>query len=109
MTLADLGARAAAKEGRLVISMADGDPYSGSMFTGSGPIVSPDMTVATRPPRRSMSSPAKGVIWRAKLLMLLPGITLTGDNGFLDNAQYDTYLNGATSYLDTGVVSVLRH
>ena len=40
VTLADL-TRAAAKEGRLVISMVDGDPYSGSMFTGSGPIVLP--------------------------------------------------------------------
>ena len=106
VTLADLGARAAAKEGRLVISMADGDPYSGSMFTGSGPIVSPDMTsrnatastihVFTREGRH-LAGEALDSATQASLL--------TGDNGFLDNAQYDsTYLNGATSYLDTGVV-----
>ncbi len=106
VTLADLGARAAAKEGRLVISMADGDPYSGSMFTGSGPIVSPEMTsrnatastihVFTREGRH-LAGEALDAATQASLL--------TGDNGFLDNAQYDsTYLNGATSYLDTGVV-----
>ena len=106
VTLADLGARAAAKEGRLVISMADGDPYSGSIFTGSGPIVSPDMTsrnatastihVFTREGRH-LAGEALDAATQASLL--------TGDNGFLDSAQYDsTYLNGATSYLDTGVV-----
>ena len=106
VTLADLGARAAAKEGRLVISMADGDPYSGSLFTGSGPIVSPDMTsrnatastihVFTREGRH-LAGEALDTVSQASLL--------TGDNGFLDGAQYDsTYLNGASSYLDTSVV-----
>ena len=106
VTLADLGARAAAKEGRLVISMADGDPYSGSISTGSGPIVSPDMTsrnatastihVFTREGRH-LAGEALDADTQASLL--------TGDNGFLDNAQYDsTYLNGAASYLDTGVL-----
>ena len=107
VTLADLGARASAKEGKLVISMADGDPYSGSIFTGSGPIVSlPDMTsrnatastihVFTREGRH-LAGEALDAATQASLL--------TGDNGFLDNAKYDsTYLNGATSYLDTGVV-----
>ena len=106
VTLADLGAQASAKEGRLVISMADGDPYSGSMFTGSGPIVSPDMTsrnatastihVFTREGRH-LAGDALDLAGQASLL--------TGDNGFLDGAQYDnTYLNGATSYLDTSVV-----
>ena len=106
VTLADLGAQASAKEGKLVISMADGDPYSGSIFTGSGPIVSPDMTsrnatastihVFTREGRH-LAGEALDAATQASLL--------TGDNGFLDNAKYDsTYLNGATSYLDTGVV-----
>ena len=106
VTLADLGAQASAKEGRLVISMADGDPYSGSMFTGSGPIVSPDMTsrnatastihVFTREGRH-LAGDALDPASQASLL--------TGDNGFLDGAQYDsTCLNGATSYLDTSVV-----
>ena len=106
VTLADLGARAAARKARLVISMADGDPYSGSIFTGSGPIVSPDMTsrnatastihVFTREGRH-LAGEALDAATQASLL--------TGDNGFLDNAQYDSaYLNGATSYLDTGVV-----
>ena len=106
VTLADLGAQASAKEGRLVISMADGDPYSGSMFTGSGPIVSPDMTsrnatastihVFTREGRH-LAGDALDLAGQASLL--------TGDNGFLDGAQYDsTCLNGATSYLDTSVV-----
>ena len=45
VTLADLGAQASAKEGRLVISMAEGDPYSGSMSTSTGLILSPEMTV----------------------------------------------------------------
>ena len=106
VTLADLGAQASAKAGRLVISMADGDPYSGSMFTGSGPIVSPDMTsrnatastihVFTREGRH-LAGDALDPASQASLL--------TGDNGFLDGAQYDsTCLNGATSYLDTSVV-----
>ena len=44
VTLADLGAQASAKEGRLVISMAEGDPYSGSISTSTGLILSPEMT-----------------------------------------------------------------
>ena len=110
VTLADLGAQASAKEGRLVISMADGDPYSGSMFTGSGPIVSPDMTsrnatastihVFTREGRH-LAGDALDLASQASLL--------TGDNGFLDGAFDDsTCLNGATSYLDTSVVRRAR-
>ena len=64
------------------------------------------MTVATQPPRRSMSSLAKAGIWVGEALdTASQALLLTGDNGFLDGAQYDsTYLNGATSYLDTSAV-----
>ena len=106
VTLADLGAQAAAKNGRLVISMVNGDPYSGSMFTGTGPILSPEITsrnatastihVFTREGRH-LAGEALDAAAQASLM--------TADNGFLAGAQYDsTYLNGTASYLDTGVV-----
>ena len=106
VTLADIGARASASGGRLVITMADGDPYSGSMFTGTSPIVSPEFTsrnttastihVFTREGRH-LAGEALDSATQASLM--------TSDNGFLADAQYDsTYLNGGTSYLDTGVV-----
>ena len=106
VTLADLGAQASAKEGRLVISMADGDPDSGSISTGSGPVVSPEMT--------SRNTTASTIHVFTREGRHLAGETLdaasqaslmTDENGFLDDAQYDsTYLNGTASYLDTGVV-----
>jgi flagellar hook-associated protein 1 FlgK len=106
VTLADIGARAAASDGKLVISMADGDPVSGSMFTGSGPIVSADMTsrnetastihVFTREGRH-LAGEALDPSSQASLL--------TADNGFVSEAKYDsTYLNGVSSYLETGIV-----
>ena len=106
VTLADLGARASASGGRLVITLADGDPYSGSMQTGSGPFVTPEMTsrndtastihVFTREGRH-LAGEALDSASQASLM--------TSGNGFLADAQYDsTYLNGSTSYLDTGVV-----
>ena len=106
VTLADLGAQASAKEGRLVISMADGDPDSGSISSGSGPIVSPEMT--------SRNTTASTIHVFTREGRHLAGETLdaasqaslmTDENGFLDDAQYDsTYLNGTLAYLDTGVV-----
>jgi flagellar hook-associated protein 1 FlgK len=106
VTLADIGARAAASDGKLVISMADGDPVSGSMFTGSGPTVSADMTsrnetastihVFTREGRH-LAGEALDPSSQASLL--------TADNGFVSEAKYDsTYLNGVSSYLETGIV-----
>ena len=106
VTLADIGARAAASDGTLVISMADGDPASGSIFTGSGPIVSADMTsrnetastihVFTREGRH-LAGEALDPSSQASLL--------TADNGFVSEAKYDsTYLNGVSSYLETGIV-----
>ncbi|MEK9553937.1 MAG: hypothetical protein VW446_11800, partial [Alphaproteobacteria bacterium] len=106
VTLADIGARAAASDGTLVISMADGDPASGSIFTGSGPIVSADMTsrnetastihVFTREGRH-LAGEALDESSQASLL--------TADNGFVSEAKYDsTYLNGVSSYLETGIV-----
>ena len=106
VTLADLGAQASAKEGRLVISMADGDPRSGSILTGTGPTLSPEMTsrnaststihVFTREGRH-LAGEALDATTQASLM--------TSDNGFLADALYDkTYLNGASSYLDIGVV-----
>ena len=106
VTLADLGAQASAKEGRLVISMAEGDPYSGSMSTSTGLILSPEMTgrnttasiihVFTREGRH-LAGEALDAVEQASLI--------TGDNGFLAEARYDsTYLNDSASYLDTGVV-----
>lgn len=106
VTLADIGARAAASDGTLVISLADGNAVSGSMFTGGGPIVYPDTTsrnatastihVFTREGRH-LAGEALDASSQASLL--------TVDNGFLADAEYDTtHLNGASAYLDTGVV-----
>ena len=106
VTLADIGARAAASDGTLVISMADGDPVSGSMFTGSGPIVSADTTsrnetastihIFTREGRH-LAGEALDAASQASLL--------TTGNGFVSEVAYDsTYLNGVSPYLETGVV-----
>ena len=106
VTLADLGAQASAKEGRLVISMADGDPYSGSLSTGSGPIVSPEMKSrnATASTIHVFTREGRHLAGEA-LDMAAQTSLITGDNGFLGDAQYDsTYLNANASYLDTGVV-----
>jgi len=106
VTLADLGARAAAKEGRLVITMVEGDPFSGSISTGTGSVVVPQLT------SRNMTASTIQVFTREgrhlageALDSSAQASLLTSDNGFLKDAKYDsTYLNGSASYLGTGVV-----
>ena len=106
VTLADLGARASAKNGRLVISMADGDPTSGSLAISSGSSITSEITsrnstastihVFTREGRH-LAGEALDATVQASLI--------TTANGFLNEAQYDsTYLNGSNKYLDTGIV-----
>ena len=105
VTLSDIGAHAAANEGTLVISMADGSPASGSLSAGST-TVSADVTsrndtastihVFTREGRH-LAGVALDTASQASLM--------TSSNGFVSEAEYDsTYLNGASSYLDTAIV-----
>ena len=84
--------------------MADGDPYSGSMFTGTSPIVSPEFT------SRNTTASTIHVFTREGRHLAGEALTRNPDaddqrQRVLADAQYDsTYLNGGTSYLDTGVV-----
>ena len=81
-------------------------PVQGSILTGTGPTLSPEMTsrnaststihVFTREGRH-LAGEALDATTQASLM--------TSDNGFLADALYDkTYLNGASSYLDIDVV-----
>ncbi|MAW57989.1 MAG: hypothetical protein CBB93_009045, partial [Oceanospirillales bacterium TMED33] len=105
VTLSDIGVHAAANDGTLVISMADGSPASGSLSAGST-TVSADVTsrndtastihVFTREGRH-LAGVALDAASQASLM--------TSSNGFVSEAEYDsTYLNGASSYLDTAIV-----
>ena len=105
VTLSDIGAHAAANEGTLVISMADGSPASGSLSAGST-TVSADVTsrndtastihVFTREGRH-LAGVALDAASQASLM--------TSSNGFVSEAEYDSaYLNGASNYIDTAIV-----
>ena len=105
VTLADIGAHAAAKDGQLTISMANGDPYSGNMIFSSGTVLQPEITdreataagiqVFTREGRH-----VAGSVLDASAQASL----MTADNGFIDGAVYNAdYLNIDNGYLGMGV------
>ena len=106
ITLADIGARAAAKDGTLVVFMADGNPTSGSMSTGSGPNVSPDVVSRNNTASTIHIFTREGRHLAGEALSTSDqSLLLTSSNGFVSEAKYNsTYLNGASGYLDTGIV-----
>ena len=105
VTLADIGAHAAAKDGQLTISMADSDPYGGYMSFSSGTVVQSEITEPQTTPAgihvftregRHVAGTALDSASQASLL--------TQENGFLADAVYNAdYLNLDGGYLAMGV------
>lgn len=105
VTLSDIGAHAAADDGTLVVSMADGSPISGSLSAGSttllADVTSRNETASTIHVFTREGRHLAGVALDADSQASL----MTSSNGFVSEAAYDsTYLNGASSYLDTSIV-----
>ena len=105
VSLADIGAHAAAEEGKLVFSFSDRDALLGNLYLSSGPTQSGELT------NRNDTASTVHVFTREG--RHIAGSTLSADdqaeflikdNGFLENAVYnDSYLNQDGGYLGVGV------
>lgn len=105
VALADIGAHAAADDGKLVFSFSDRDALLGNLYLSSGPTQSGELTSRNDTASTVHVFTREGRHIAGSTLDAADQATfLTADNGFLADAVYNsTYLNQDGGYLGVGI------